>query len=295
MYRFIQAHPVVFAITAMCRVLRVCRRADYAWREKQQTKSPLQDEWLLQRIRTIHADSGGRYGVRRVHAVLRREWPGIGRRRVHRLMRQAGLRGKMWRRRRSTTPSDRGQSAPQDQVARDFSRSQPDQWWVADSTYIRVPEGFGYLAVVMDACSRRLIGRHFSRTHDTQLMLTALHQAVSFRPPVGVIHHSDRGVQYLSDQYRTYCEQQGIQQSVERVGNSYDNAAAEAVFATIKRELSIGDRALSFHEMQCQWYDYIDRFYHSKRLHSKLDHQSPIEYERHLTRSKPAQLGILGT
>ncbi len=195
-----------------------------------------------------------------------------------RLMRACGLAGRTWRRKVFTTRSG-GACAPADRVCRDFHRSQPDQWWVADSTYIRVTEGFGYLAVVMDAGSRRLIGRSFSRSHDTELMLRALQQAVSYRPAAGVIHHSDRGVQYLSDRYRSYCEQQGIEQSVGRIGNSYDNAAAESVFATIKRELPVSGALEGFESMRTKLYDYIDRFYNLERLHSALDHRSPIEYE----------------
>ncbi len=140
-------------------------------------------------------------------------------------------------------------------------------------------EGFGYLTVVMDAGSRRIIGRSFSRSHDTELMLQALRQAGSYRPVAGVIHHSDRGVQYLSDRYRSYCEQQGIEQSVGRIGNSYDNAAAESVFTTIQRELPVGGALESFESMRTKWYDYIDRCYHLERLHSALGHLSPNDYE----------------
>ena len=196
-------------------------------------------------------------------------------------MRECGLVGRTWRRKMSTTVSS-GRSAPEDRVSRDFNRERLDELWVADSTYIRVQEGFGYLAVVMDACSRRIIGRSFSRSHDTELMLGALQQAASYRQAEGVIHHSDRGVQYMSDSYRSWCERHGIEQSVGRIGNSYDNAAAESVFATIKRELPVNGVLESFEGMRTKLYDYIDRFYNLERLHSKLDNRSPIEFEKKL-------------
>ncbi len=166
------------------------------------------------RMRTVHAGAKGSYGVRRMAVELRKqEWPLLGCRRVHRLMLAAGL------------------------VGRQFARGRLNELWVADSTYIRVREGFGYLALVTDACSRRIIGRQFGLCHDAELMLGALGQAVCRRPCDGVIHHSDRGVQYLSERYRSFCARHGVVQSVGRIGNSYDHAMAESVFATLKREL----------------------------------------------------------
>ncbi len=283
-YQFVLENQAVFSVTAMCRVLQASRRAYYKWRENSRSERQVEDERLMRRIRAIHADSGGRYGVRRVAAMLRREFPGLGLRRVQRLMRACGLAGRSWRRKMTTTVPG-GRCAPEDRVSRDFNRERLDELWVADSTYIRVKEGFGYLAVVMDACSRRIIGRSFSRSHDTELMLGALQQAVSYRQADGVVHHSDRGVQYLSDSYRSRCEQHGIEQSVGRIGNSYDNAAAESVFATLKRELPVNGVLESFEGMRTKLYDYIDRFYNVERLHSRLGNLSPIEFEENLLKN----------
>ena len=277
-YQFVLENQTVFSVTAMCRVLQASVRAYYKWRENPRSVRQVEDERLMRRIRAIHADSGGRYGVRRVAAMLRREFPGLGLRRVQRLMRAGALVGRSWRRKLTTTRSD-GRQAPEDRVSRAFNREQLDELWVADSTYVRVQEGFGYLAVVMDACSRRIIGRSFSRNHDTELMLGALRQAD------GVVHHSERGVQYLSDSYRLRCEQHGIKQSVGRVGNSYDNAAAESVFATIKRELPVNGVLESFEGMRAKLYDYIDRFYNVEWLHSGLGNLSLIEFEENLLKN----------
>ena len=277
-----EANQAEFSVVAMCRVLEVCRRSYYGWKQLRWSVRELQDQQLLQRIRTIHADSRQTYGVRRVTAMLQRECPSIGRRRVHRLMRSAGLQGRMWRRRLKTTQAGTDAVAASDLVERCFERERLDEVWVADSTYIRVQEGFGYLAVVMDLCSKRIVGRSFSRSHDAQLMRTALRQATSFRQADGVIHHSDRGTQYASELYRAWCERHGIARSAGRVGNSYDNAPAESVFATIKRELPMTDQLVGWREMRDRLYDYIDRFYNCDRLHSSLSYLSPIEHERQL-------------
>ena len=154
---------------------------------------------------------------------------------------------------------------------------------IADSTFIQVKEGFGYLAVVIDLCSKRIVGRSFSRSHDVKLLRTALCQATRFRQADCVIHHSDRGTQYASELYRAWCERHGIARSIGRVGNSYyDNVPAESVFATIKRELPVTDQWVSWHEMRDRVNGYIDRFYNCDRLHSSLSHLSPIEHERQL-------------
>ena len=188
---------------------------------------------MLQRIRTIHADSRQTYSVRRVTAMLQREWPCIGRRRVHRLMRSAGLQGRIWRRRSRTTQACTDAVAASDLVERCFERDQVDEVWIADSTYIQVQEGEGYLAVVMDLCSKRIVGHSLPRSYDVELMRTALRQTTSFRQAEGVIHHSDRGTV---------------------------NTPAESVFATIKRELTVTDQLVSWREMRDRLNDYIERF-----------------------------------
>ncbi len=254
------ANQVCHTVVAMCRVLRVCRRSYYKWKRAGTSVRERQDDGLRLRMRTVHAGAKGSYGVRRMAMELRKqEWPLLGCRRVHRLMRADGL------------------------VGRQFARGRLNELWVADSTYIRVREGFGYLALVTDACSRRIIGRQFGLCHDTELMLGALGQAVCSRPCDGVIHHSDRGVPYLSERYRSFCARHGVVQSVGRIGNSYDNAMAESVFATLKRELLMeDDGGLGFEDMQWRLYDYIDGFYNAERMHSKLGWKSPIEYEREI-------------
>ncbi len=279
------ANQVCHTVVAMCRVLRVCRRSYYKWKRAGTSVRERQDDGLRLRMRTVHAGAKSSYGVRRMAMELRKqEWPLLGCRRVHRLMRADGLVGHTWKKKVfTTTRAGDGVAVPADLVGRQFARGRLNELWVADSTYIRVREGFGYLALVTDACSRRIIGRQFGLCHDTELMLGALGQAVCSRPCDGVIHHSDRGVQYLSERYRSYCARHGVVQSVGRIGNSYDNAMAESVFATLKRELLMeDDGGLGFEDMRRQLYDYIDGFYNAERMHSKLGWKSPIEYEREI-------------
>ena len=241
---------------------------------------------MLQRVRTIHADSRQNYGARRVTAMLQCEWPCIGRSRVHRLMQSAGVQGRMSRRRSKTTQAGTDAVAASDLVERCFERGRVDKVWIADSTISRSKRAKA-IWQEMDFCSKRIAGRSFSRSHDAELIRTALHQATSFRQAESVTHHCDRGSQYTGELYRAWCVGHGIVRLMGRVDNSYDNVPAESVFATNKRELPVTDKSVSWREMRDRLYDYIDRFYNCDRLHSSLSYLSPIEHERQLL-SEPA-------
>ena len=267
----------------MAEVLKVGRRGYYAWlqRSRDAGKSA-DDEKLLQRIRAIHADSRGLYGSRRVHAELCASKMKINLKAVQRLMRSVGLQGHHVRRKVMTTKRGRDTHGILDKVQRSFERSQPNELWVADSTYLPVRGGHAYLAVVMDACTRQVLGWAIDVRHDARLMLRALRMAASSGSVKGVIHHSDQGSQYTSGVYQQACRDYGLASSMGSVGDCYDNAMVESWFASMKRELKLSERLVDVAEMKARVIDYIECFYNTRRLHSSLGYQSPNAYAKSL-------------
>jgi len=253
-------HQADYPITTMCQLLGVSSSGYYAWKKRQPSQRSETDAALTAEIRAAHAASRGTYGAPRIHAELAAKGTYIGRKRVARLMTQAGLAGVSRRRFVTTTAKDGGRQAP-DLVERDFAAEAPDRLWVADITYIPTWAGFLYLAVVLDAYSRRIVGWSMATTLATQLVLNALDMALLTRRPKGVIHHSDQGSQYTSIGFGQRCRDAGVRPSMGSVGDAYDNAMCESFFATLECELLARSRFKTPAEARRAVFDFIEGFY----------------------------------
>ncbi len=274
-------HQAVHPIATMSRLLEVSASGYYAWLKREPSARALSDAALLDRIQVIHQKSRGTYGVPRVHAELQAEGIHVGRKRVARLMRQAGLAGASRRKGCWTTIRDRDARPAPDLVQRQFAAEGPDRLWVADATYIPTWAGFLYLAVVLDAFSRRIVGWAMANHLRTELMLEALNMAVGRRrPTTDVIHHSDQGCQYTSIAFGARCREAGVRPSMGSVGDAYDNAMCESFFATLECELLDRQRFATQAEARIAVFDFIEGWYNTHRRHSALDYDSPIDYER---------------
>ena len=238
------------------------------------------DAQLSAQIQVAHRTSRGRYGSPRIHAELRARGIRVGRKRVARLMRAERLAAHRKRRfRRTTDLRHKGPIAP-NVIERQFDAPAPNQVWVTDVTYIPTGEGWLYLAVILDLFSRRVVGWAASAINDRALALGALALALAARRPApGLVHHSDRGSPYASDDYRMMLEAHGLIPSMSRAGDCYDNAVAESFFATLKLELVEHERYPTRAAAIASIGDYIENFYNLKRRHSRLAHMSPIEFE----------------
>jgi putative transposase len=274
----------------MCRLLGVSPSGFYAWKERPPSKRTLSNAKLLERIRHHHAASDGTYGAVRIAEDLREERPGerVGRHRVARLMRKNGLVGVTRRRGFVTTIRGNDEAPATDLVDRNFVVDGPDQLWVADITYVPTWAGFLYLAVVLDAWSRRVVGWSMQTTLATEGVLDALNMAVAQRQPRGVIHHSDHGSQYTSLAFGRRCREVGVRPSRGSVGDAYDNAMAESFFASLECELLDRRRFRNQVEARMAVFQYIEGFYNPRRRHSALDYLSPIKYEQRLALAESA-------
>ena len=276
-----KVHRAIFPLAAMCRVLRLSRSGYYDWLKRPVSARARRDLELQALILQIWTGSGKTYGCPRIHAALRAAGERVSRKRVARLMKVLGVRGVT--RRRSTTTRRRkiaqARFAP-DLVRRDFSAGGPDQLWVADITQVRTWHGWLYLAVVLDAWSRRVVGWATSSHPRTKLVQDALADAIRNRRPEGpVIHHSDRGVQYTSLAFGKQCREAGIVQSMGSSGSAYDNAMCESFFATLKCELIDRRRFVIYGGASHEIVDFIENFYNTRRLHSAIGYQSPVDFE----------------
>jgi putative transposase len=288
-YQFVEREKANHSIARLCRVLVVSPSGSWAWRRCAPSQRARTDEQLTRRIRAIHQASRGTYGVPRIQAELASTGTCCGRKRVARLMRRAGLSGCHRRRRRvcTTRRDPLAQPAP-DLVERDFTATAPNQLWVADIMAVPTEEDFLYLAVILDVFSRRVVGWSMADHLRAELVVGALEMAVwNRRPRVGLIHHSDRGCQYTSLLFGHHCEAVGIRCSMGSVGDCYDNAMAESVFATLECELLAGRTFRTHAEARTALFDYIEVFYNRQRRHSALDYLSPDEYERRSPTATP--------
>lgn len=265
----------------MCRLLGVSRSGYYAWRRRPPSARARADQGLSRRIRAIHEQSRGTYGAPRIRAELREAGVACSRKRVARLLRQAGLQGCHRRtgpriaRRKPDTPA-----AP-DLVRREFAAPAPDRLWVADITYVPTWAGFLYLAVVLDVHSRRVVGWAMAEHLRSGLVVEALTMATGRRrPPPGAIHHSDRGSQYASLAFGQRLREAGLAGSMGSRGDCFDNALAESFFATLECELLAGQRFPTRNAARLALFDYIEGFYNTHRRHSALGYLSPAAYER---------------
>ncbi len=266
----------------MCRVFGVSRSGLYAWRRGPlRTAREKADSVLLEQIRGIHSASRGMYGSPRVHRQLRRDDVRTGRKRVERLMRREGLRGRIRRRFRRTTDSNHTLPVAPNTLNRQFAVDAPDRVWAGDITYIRTASGWGYLAVILDLHSRMVVGWALADHMRTELVEDALNAALGSRDPSpGLLHHSDRGSQYASVCYRGRLAQHGIEVSMSRRGDCYDNAVVESFFGTLKQELVHHARWTDLVEARAAIHDYIEVFYNRQRLHSSLEYRTPTEVDQ---------------
>jgi len=270
----------MLAIATMCRVLEVSPSGYYARCTRPPSQRSRADAELTVRMRAIHERSRGTYGAPRIHAELEAEGIRVGRKRVARLMRAAGLVGVSRRRWMCTTVRDRAAGPAPDLVECNFVASGPNRLWVADITYIPTWAGFLYLAVVLDAFSRRIVGWAMETHLRTELVLGALNLALWQRRPAGVIHHSDQGTQYTSIAFGMRCREAGVRPSMGSIGDCFDNAMCESFFATLECELIDRRRFRTQIEARMAVFEFIEGWYNPHRRHSALDYLSPINYER---------------
>lgn len=280
-FELVEAEKAHYPVSVMCEVLEVSRSGYYAWRSRPPSARKNADSRLVVDIAAAHARSRRRYGSPRVHRALRRKGIRVGRKRVERLMREKGLVGRRKRRFRRTTDSNHTHPIAPNILARRFTPASPNEIWAGDVTYIATHEGWAYLAVLLDLCSRRVVGWAFSESNDTELALAALRRAVGGRHaiPAGLIHHTDRGSPYASAEYREALKSHAMLQSMSRRGDCWDNAVAESFFATLRAELVDDETYRTRRAAESSIGDYIERFYNAERLHSHIDYVSPIEFE----------------
>lgn len=279
-FRLIEAEKANHSIPRLCRMLGVSRSGYYAWRRRPPSERARFDAVLSEKIETIHRNSRATYGAPRVHAELRAIGIRCARKRVARLMRWAKLRGCLRGRRMRTTHRIAVHQAAPDLVARNFSSDMPDRLWVADITYVRSGEGFVYLAFILDVCSRRVVGWSMATHLRTELVVEALQMAIARRKPApGLVHHSDRGVQYTSLSFGKRLEDEGLVPSMGRGGSAYDNALAESFVATLKTELLYRSSWPTRQAARTAIFEYIEGFYNTRRRHSALGYLSPAEFE----------------
>lgn len=264
----------------MCRVLEVSSSGYYAWRKRPPAARAQEDAKLLKRIRAIHRRSKGTYGVPRIHAELAADGVHVGRKRVARLMKAADLQGVSRRKFYVTTRRAKKVRPAPDRVQRNFSAEGPNRLWVADITYVPTWAGPLYLAVVVDAWSRRVVGWAMATHLRTQLVLDALQMAIHQRKPVGVIHHSDQGSQYTSLAFGHRCREAGILPSMGSVGDCFDNAMCESFFATLECELLDRVTFRTIPQARQAVFVFLEGWYNPHRRHSSIDYLSPIQYER---------------
>ena len=275
-YGLIRSNAADFPIQLMCEVLEVSRSGYYDWIGRSESVRAAADRALATEIRASHDASRGRYGSPRVHAELRAHGRRIGRKRVARLMRGMGLAARRPRRFRRTTDSAHAFPVAPNLLGRDFQAPAPDRIWLADITYIWTAQGWLYLAVVLDLFSRQVVGWAMAEHLGHELALAALDMAIERRRPApGLVQHSDRGVQYAAQGYRSRLREHGIVCSMSRKGDCWDNAPMESFFATLKGELVDAREYLTRDEARADVFQYIEGFYNRRRLHSSIGYRTP--------------------
>jgi transposase InsO family protein len=280
-FAFIHAEKAFFSVAALCRTLGVTRQGYYAYATRSPSERLVRDVKLQEQVHATFLSSERRYGSPRVLEQLRRDGHQASKRRVERAMRALGLSARKPRRWRvNTTQSDPLNPVVANVLNRDFTAARPDERWVTDITYVWTDEGWAYLAAILDLYSRSVVGWALEPTLSTALPMAALKMAIQRRrPEAGLLHHSDRGCQYTSYEYRTALARHGVTVSMSRRGNCWDNAVAESFFATFKNELVHGRSWSSRLELRAAAFEYIESFYNRRRLHSSLAYKTPSEIE----------------
>ena len=281
-FAFIAAEKADFPIDMMCCVLLVSTSGFYAWSRRGQSHHSIVDEELKRRVSAVHAASRGRYGSPRVMHQLRREGRRVGRARVARLMREQGLFARKRRRFKVTTDSRHDDPIAPNLVARDFTAPAPGVVMVGDTTAVETKEGWLYLAILLDLCTRAIVGWAMSETNDTNLVSGAFRMAVRRGTRRGFIHHTDRGSTYAATDYRKLVEKAGGRRSMSRRADCYDNAVAESAFRTIKEEGIGQTMPETISEARERLFSFIEGFYNTKRLHSTIGYRTPNEVEKEM-------------
>jgi transposase InsO family protein len=280
-FAFIEAEKAQFPIAQMCTTLRVSSSGFYAWRRRPRAPRQEQDQRLRVAIAAIYTEKRCRYGSPRIHRELRDQGQCLGRKRVARLMVEQGLKVCHKRRFRTTTDSRHGLPIARNVLNREFTVATPNVAWVTDITYIETAQGWLYLAAILDLFSRRVVGWSMGEQLTRQLTIDALTMGLALRQPSrGLVHHSDRGSQYASGEYRNLLDQHGIVCSMSRKGNCWDNAVAESFFATLKKELVHTMTWATRDEARAAIFEYMEVFYNAQRRHSSLDYLSPLAFEQ---------------
>lgn len=283
-FELVEAQRAHYSVEMLCDVLDVSRAGFYAWKRRGPSQRRIDDVRLAAEVTEIHEESDKVYGSPRVHAQLEKRGRRVSRKRVARVMRERKLAGKRRRRFRVTTMRDETLPVAPNVLARRFTQSAPNRAWVGDITYLWTREGWMYLAVLIDLCSRRVVGWAMTSRLTADLPLAALRMAIrTRRPPPGLIHHTDQGCQYASRAYRRELEAHGIVCSMSRRGNCWDNAVAESFFATLKLELDIDFDTRDQARSRC--FEYIEGFYNRRRLHSSIGYEVPEHFESKLTKA----------
>ena len=281
-YGFIREQSGNYQVRIMCRALRVSRSGYYSWLSRPASRRAKRDQVLLVHIREIFQQSRRTYGYPRVHKELLARGFSCGRDQVARVMRQAGLRAIHKRKYRVTTQSDHKRAVAPNLLRQDFSTETMNQKWLTDITFVPTDQGWLYLAPVLDLYSRMVVGWAMEAYLDRRLTVKALKMALARRRPSdGLVHHSDRGGQYASEEYQALLDAHGALISMSRKGNVYDNAPMESFFATLKSELVHRRRYSTRAEAKADIFEYIETFYNRRRRHSALGYLSPLEYESH--------------
>jgi len=280
-YEFIDAEKASYPVTWMCRHLEVSKSGYFAWLGRGPSRRAQRDEALTSKVKSIFKEHRGRYGSRRVHEELKTQGERVGRKRVERLMRASGLVAHGKRRFKKTTDSAHSFPVAPNVLARNFKAERPGQTWAGDITYIWTAEGWLYLAVLLDLFSRKVVGWAMSDRITKKLALDALRMAIAQRgAPSGLTHHSDRGSQYASNDYRKMLDAHGIVPSMSRKGDCWDNAVSESFFASLEKELLMDEFFHRRDEARRAVFEYIEAYYNRRRLHSTLGYVAPVEFER---------------
>ena len=273
------AEKAELGVTRLCRALGVSPSGFYAWRKRPRSAHDVQDERLKVLVHEAHLLGRAYYGSPRVHRALEKQGVRVSRKRVIRLMQEEGLVGRARRRFKHTTDSNHTLPVAPNLLAREFTAERPNQRWVGDTTELVTPVGKLYLASILDLYSRFIVGWALSAVNDRHLTLKALEMATKRRcPGAGLMHHSDRGSTYASEDYQDVLAAHGITCSMSRAGNCLDNAAMESWHSTLKSE--VGEHFEGPADAEVRLFDYIEVFYNQQRMHSTLGYVSPAEFER---------------
>ena len=276
-------HRSTFGVEDMCRVFKVSKSGFYGYLSRGESKRKQLDKQLLPRIKAIFKESKETYGPLRIMASLRSLGILTGKSRIARLMKENSLKPKTQRRFKVTTNSDHKRPVAPNLLQQNFWAKEPDQIWTGDITYIRTGEGWLYLAVVLDICTRKIVGWSMGKRMKDDLVVNAFKNALHRRRPgKGFIFHSDRGSQYCSKRFKKLIKGAGGKQSMSATGSCYDNAITESFFGTLKRELVHHYRYQTRREARRNIFSYIEGFYNLKRLHSSIGYLSPVEFEESL-------------